>query len=526
MIMRQKLRLCVVLLMTLTCTTSYAQDGATIKIDGTVDTIEMVAGASQPISFPFPIPKLMVQTPEIIDANPISPSELLITGLKPGVSKLTVVDVNGKPLTLTIEVRIDVRVLQRTMDRQFPQSQIKVSGLQTSVMLSGYVSDSSKIANVLAVANDYFPQSPVINGLQVPKPQNIAIKVKIYEVSRTKLRSVGVDWAYFGDNFNVVTSISDLITSASGGSATAVGQNLTFGVVNDGNNFQAFIQALERHNVAKLLDEPIVVTKDGRPAEFLSGGEIPFQVASGLGNNSIEFRPFGTKLDLVPIVNGDGRMTLEVRAEVSEVDASLSSVSNVPGFRVRRVNVGVDMTAGHTLALAGDYREDLEVEKQGIPKLMDHPFWGAAFRRNREQKNETELVFMITPRFIDEVEASQTPPIGVGRTSVSPSDSEFYLDAHVEVPNCQEDCPTPDGFSAPANTQPGFQPYPIQEAPGGQMVPPVVPGNAIPTPPKTSQRQPYLQGKAGQRYSPELRTADRSTVSGQSSKSGFNYPTK
>ena len=137
--------------------------------------------------------------------------------------------------------------------------------------------------------------------------------------------------------------------------------NYRLGIFSGNTNIEFIINALERRSIAKLLDEPVLTAENGRPAEFLSGGEIPIQIATGL-TQSIEFRSFGTKLDMVPIIHGQGEMTLEVRAEVSEVDNTLSSTSGVPGFRVRRVNTGVRMRAGHTLALAGDYREEVETQ--------------------------------------------------------------------------------------------------------------------------------------------------------------------
>lgn len=452
--MRLTLGICAIFSIALGGSTGYAQDGRSIMVDDSINSIEMIAGSTQPLEYPFSIPRLMVQSPEVIEANPISLTEILITANKPGVSALTVVDPDGNHKTINVEVKMDVRALQRTIDRHFPNCQVKVQALKSSVMLTGYVSQAGEIQNLTAVAKDYFPVN-VINKLQMAKVPNVAIKVKVYEVSRTKLRDIGVDWSYFGANVDLVSSVSELISASTGTSTQGVG-TLTFGVVDGSNNFQTFIQALEQHNVAKLLDEPTLVAKDGRPAEFLSGGEIPIQIQGGLGTNAVEFRPFGTKLDLVPILNGQGRMTLEVRAEVSEIDNSLSGGTGVPGFRVRRVNTGVEILPGHTLALAGDYREEVESVKRGMPKLMDHPFWGAPFRRLTETKNETELVFLITPRFIGEVEANQinvTPP---GRSSASPSDSELYLDSYLEVPHCDNDCPVEDAFGAPASVQPGM----------------------------------------------------------------------
>ena len=375
MILRPTMRLIVFVVAALaTCSPTYGfqEIGERILVTRNMRDLELVVGASQPLKFEYSIPKLLVQVPEIVDANAVAADEILITGLKPGLSMVTVVDDQGNTQTLSVSVKIDVRILQRTIDKVFPNSQVKVDALANKIVLSGYVSDSEQINNIMELAQDYFP-SGVIGNMRVAKNPNVAIQVKIYEVSRTKLRSLGIDWSFFGPDFSAVSSFADVIQAFStgpGGTATGGAQSFTVDVIGDNRRFTAFIEALEQHSLAKLLDEPTLVAKDGRPAEFLSGGEVPFQVASGLGNNSIEFRPFGTKLDILPIVLGRGLLTLEVRAEVSEVDASIST-ADAPGFRVRRVNTSVDMPVGHTLALAGDYREEIETVKRGAPKLMD-----------------------------------------------------------------------------------------------------------------------------------------------------------
>ena len=404
--------------------------------------------------------------------------------------------------------------------------------MKTSVLLKGSVARADQVENIVAVARDYFPAN-VINELQVNGSQNIAIKVKIYEVSRSKLRELGVDWGFLGDNVSVVSSVADLIQSVSNNAITAANDTVSLGVVNNSNTFQAFIRVLERHSVAKLLDQPVLVAQNGRPAEFLSGGEIPIQVAAGLGNNSIEFRPFGTKLDLVPIVHGQGQLTLEVRAEVSEIANDLAGQTGVPGFRVRRVNTGVKMKAGHTLALAGDYREDVQAEKQGIPKLMHHPIFGIPFRKTIEDTNETELVFLITPRFISEVEPHDVPQVGPGQLTTSPSNTEFYANAHLEVPKCVDDCPINDRFDNPRSQMvPNLMPSNGNAMMQGQGMPQQgMPQNgyfqgAPPTqqaPPSNFRSSgfkfPWSKNKANQ-GSPAARQAD------SSSGGGFNWPNR
>ena len=505
MILRPTLRLIVFAFFTLaTCsqTFGFQASGEPIMVSNFMKDIELVVGASQPLKFEYQVRKLLVQVPEVLDANAISANEILLSGLKPGISQMTVVDGEGNSQTLTVSVKIDVRVLQRAIDTVFPSSQVTVGALSNKVVLSGYVANTEHVANVMEIAQDYFPVG-VLNNMRVAKSPNVAIQVKIYEVSRTKLRRLGVDWSYFGTDFSAVSSFADIIQAAAGGTTTTAGNQFTAGVFDDGRSLTVFIEALEQHNLAKLLDEPTLVAKDGRPAEFLSGGEVPFEVSSGLGNNSIQFRPFGTKLDIVPLVLGRNRLTLEVRAEVSEIDATIGTATGVPGFRVRRVNTAVDMQVGHTLALAGDYRESVATERRGAPKLMDHPFWGAAFRKTEEVTNETELVFLITPRFIDAVEAASLKQTPLTRNSKSPSDQELYLNSHLEVPPCQGDgCQAVDGFRSRS---------PISQNFGGG-----VPGSA----------QPHYQPAANvpQIVAPPLSNTTQPTRSRSRQASGFSWP--
>ena len=430
-------------------------------VDASVEQIEIVVGASKRLKFGYKIPELLVETPEVAKATPVSPTEILISGLKPGLTTITVSDPEKNLQHITIHVTADTRKLEATLNRHFPDSNVKVHALQTGVILRGTVARADQINPIVAIATDYFPTN-VINQLQVDSGQMIAIKVKVYEVNRSKLRTAGIDWALFGSDYGVVSSVSNLITTAglrAGTVASSGAETFSFGVFGNNNDFFKFMEVLETNNLAKLLDQPVLVAQNGRPAEFLSGGEIPIAIASGLGTNSIEFRPFGTKLDMVPLIHGQGELTLEVRAEVSEVDNSLSFGAGVPGFRVRRVNTGVRMKAGHTLALAGDYQESTETEKRGVPFLMDSPLWGPLFRRTTDTTAESELVFLITPRFISEVDPGQVPRLGPGQLTETPSRQELFVHGYLEVPKCNEDCPTSDRFEDPLGAQQYQQSY-------------------------------------------------------------------
>ena len=448
-------------------------------IDGSVQQLELVVGASRRLKFGYKIPELLVEQPDVLKATPIAPNEILISGLKPGVTTITVMDPEKNLQSIAIQVTADTRKLEAALNTHFPDSNIRVHALQTGVILKGTVAKADQITPIMTIAKDYFPTN-VINQLQVDGSQLLAIKVKVYEVNRSKLRTLGVDWAIFGQDFNIGSSVSGIIQdlSVSGaGTVTTANDTISFGVLGNDTSFFKFIEALEQNNLAKLLDQPTLVAQNGRPAEFLSGGEIPIAVASGLGTNSIEFRPFGTKLDIVPLIHGQGEVTLEVRAEVSEVDNALSFGAGVPGFRVRRVNTGVRMKSGHTLALAGDYREEIETEKRGLPWLMHAPIIGSAFRRVEDTKLESELVFLITPRFISEVDPTLVPRLGPGQLSDAPSNHEHYMNGYMEVPRCNDDCPTNDRFDDPVN----YSKYPNYPASMDQLNNQQAPASQQPT---------------------------------------------
>ncbi|QEG20976.1 type II and III secretion system protein family protein [Mariniblastus fucicola] len=456
---------------------AQANLGQRFKVDDSVDQLELIAGAARRLKFKYDIPELVVENPEIVQATPVSPNEILITGLKPGVSTLTVSDADKNLQMINVEVKVDTRKLEMAFRNYFPDSQIKVHPLQTGVILAGHVARADQVANIMATARDFFPTN-VVNQLQVNGNQNIAIKVKIYEVSRTKLRQLGIDWSYIDPEFSIVSSVSQIIQAVNRNSGVTAGENtLSFGVVDDGGTqFDTFIQTLERHSIAKLLDQPILVAQNGRPAEFLSGGEIPILIPAGLGTSTVEFRAFGTKLDMVPIVHGNGELTLEVRAEVSEVADDLASADGTPGFRVRRVNTGVKMKAGHTLALAGDYREDHAATKRGIPGLMHSPVFGPIFRTVEDTENETELVFLITPRFISDVDPASAPQLGPGQMTTAPTSRQLMVDGYLEVPRCTDDCPIPPSYSRQSMNGNMSQGYGVNPGNNGQAMPAGYPG--------------------------------------------------
>jgi pilus assembly protein CpaC len=189
----------------------------------------------------------------------------------------------------------------------------------------------------------------------------------------------------------------------------------------------------------KIMSEPDLVTVSGRPAFIQVGGEYGYLVSNGTMGNTVSFKEYGTRVDFVPIVLGNGRLKLEVRGAVSEIDKSLT-VGGVPALKNRVVDCGVELRAGQTLAIGGLVQQRVEAENKGLPLVSEVPYLGALFRRVEEQINEVELLILVTPELVEAMDASQVPPCGPGMQTTSPDDCELFLKGHLEVPNCCPSC--------------------------------------------------------------------------------------
>lgn len=268
----------------------------------------------------------------------------------------------------------------------------------------------------------------------------------------------------------ITQSVSGLLQTT-GTAVTKTGsETFSYGVVENGTSFFSAIRALRRNNLVKVLASPTLTAVDGRPASFNAGGEIPIIVPAGLGQVAIQFREFGTRLDYVAKVRGGGRIWLEVRPYVSEIDPSRSVSINgisVPGLRSRYLETGVELGAGQTLALAGLLQVKSETINVGLPVLSDMPYLGALFRTTREEQNEIELLITVTPNFAGPMDPHEVPQYAPGTSTQSPTDKELYMRGYVETPITNGDNCQPG-----AEYQPGIiQSMPYQGAGAGNGIP-------------------------------------------------------
>jgi pilus assembly protein CpaC len=404
------------------------------QVKSTTERLEMTVNTSKVVEFPFDVPKMLVNNPDVVRVIPISPKSIQLSALRAGVTQVNVWDADGNITSVDVMILGDVGELDMTIKTLFPEASVRMRPLNSSLYISGYVPKAEMVTSISNVARDYYPN--IINDLTVGGVQKVLLHVKVMEVSRTKLRNLGFDWtATFEDGF-ITQTAAGVIGFNRGGDLTDIGRpGIRFGITNDSGTFLGFLEALRQNNLAKLMAEPTLTTLSGRPATFNVGGEIPVPVQQSVGVTTIQWHEFGTRVDFVPIVLGNGVMRLEIRPLVSEVDSSLADpVTGTPGFRTRRVDTAVEMKAGQTLAIAGLVQSREEALNRGVPFLADLPWFGAPFRRVENARNEIELLIFVTPEFCEAMDPTEVPPCGPGQLTVSPTDHELYGRGYLEVP--------------------------------------------------------------------------------------------
>jgi pilus assembly protein CpaC len=301
----------------------------------------------------------------------------------------------------------------------------------------------------------------VINALRVPGVMQVQLCVVVAQVSRSELRRMAFDFLLSDRKFFLGSTVGQAVinpvkvpgselgpfgaVSGTPGTPNGAPTNILTGVISHNFGFVAFLQALRDESVIKLLAEPRLVTLSGRQASFLSGGEQAIPVPAGLGQVGVQFEEFGTRLSVVPIVLGDGKIRLEVEPEVSDLDPAAGTTIQgtiVPGRRTHRVHTTVELEDNQTFVIGGLIQNNVRGTTQKVPILGDVPFLGVAFSSKAYSEDETELVIMVTPHLVDPMDCSQAPKTVPGQETRSPDDFELFLEGILEAPRGQREvCP-------------------------------------------------------------------------------------
>lgn len=419
-------------------------------------SVTLVVGQTTSIRFPRAMKLIDIRTPDLISARGgLTPDELRISaGDAPGVGELVVVDETGRRILVRVRVVPDVSQLRTVLELAFPDAAVELHPVSdTSVVVSGYVEDPQMASAIEEAVAKYGVD--VVNALRVGGPQQVQLKLVVAEISRDKLRQLGLDLRYsrpigpddthdITSTFGFLGALDSVAEPASlggpiGGLLSTTGANIAYRLADSNEEWLFFLRALKEEGLAQMLAEPVLVSTSGRPASFLDGGEfailVPQPTTGGDVTFTVEFRTFGVRLNFLPTVVHGGRIRLQISAEVSEPDQNLGASfagSLVPGLRARRAETSVTMRSGQTLAMAGLLHSKIVGRTRKTPVLGDLPLVGAAFRVVEHVKEEREIVILITPELVEPVWAQEAPAYVPGDETASPSDKELFLEGRIE----------------------------------------------------------------------------------------------
>ena len=238
--------------------------------------------------------------------------------------------------------------------------------------------------------------------------------------------------------------------------------NLQLGLVPAG--FFGALRALRTEGLAKFLAEPRVVTQTGRPAQFRAGGQQAIlSPASGINGPGVVLQPFGTEVDVLPIVYGNGQIWLEISPRITAVNQGLGITTvfgATPGFSEQSVRCAVMLESGQTFAIGGLIQNSVQASSSRVPVLGDLPFVGWAFSRVNHQELESELVILVTPRLVTAMDCNQVPRRLPGRETRSPDDYELFLEGILEAPRGQRKVWNGRCYNAAYKCDPSVSQYP------------------------------------------------------------------
>jgi pilus assembly protein CpaC len=375
--------------------------------------IQLLVGRSTVVNVGATIHRISLTVPDIADAMVTAPSQILIHGKQPGTISLFVWDKGGTIKTYEVVVRRDLSALKEHLAQLFPGEPITVIGSGKDVVLSGTVSGQYAIEKAANVAAGYVDKKEnVVNLLKQQEgvaSNQVMLRVRFAEVSRSALQELGASFvahAYKGEWFGRTTTQQFPAPEWDKDGKLVFSDFLNLFVLNTKEGLGGVVRALSNKGLFQSLAEPNLIATNGKEASFLAGGEYPYPIAQPTGSGisySIQFKEFGVRLKFTPTVLGGDLVNLKVEPEVSALDFTNAIVLEgfrVPALSTRRTQTEVELRDGQTFAIAGLMNNTLTNSMSKIPGIGDIPIIGLLFKSKAHQKNQTELVVMITPTII------------------------------------------------------------------------------------------------------------------------------
>lgn len=459
-------------------------------------SVSVPLGKSLLVPLDEPVRNRTIGNPAVAQATMVSPRTLYLVGMSVGTTNMIVQGKSGACRIIDVAVGADAGGLQASLRQLMPRERdIRVSTAADTIVLAGNVSSAQAAQQAVAIAKAYSnrtnagaagsgggggARADVLNMLTVTSPQQVMLEVKVAEVSKTLINQMGSAVNIQG-GFGSWTGalVTSLLTGVGSGIAASKSNKLPL---------NGSIDAQNTDQPVKILAEPRLVTISGQEATFLAGGKIfiPVPQSSGIGTNTITLQEeeFGVGLKFTPTVLSNGRISLKVAPEVSELSptgvtlsaANVGNVSILPLITTRRASTTVQMGDGETFAIGGLIKDNAQGTLKALPGIGELPVLGALFRSTSFQQDRTELVFIITPHLVQPLETADVPLPTDSFTK--PNEADVYATGNMEGRGgLRQHGAAP--AAAPANAAPGAA-APTGAAPAAAVPAPAAPAPAAP----------------------------------------------
>jgi len=414
-----------------TKTMSDSKGGAS---QGKIKTINLTIGDAEIIKFGTDATEVFIADPVVADIQLSDPRRLYLFGKALGTTNLFVMGKNNQEiLKARVIVSHNLSQLKELIAVYDPHELVEIKSFPGGLILEGVV-DSPKTAEAIRMLAEKFIEKEkahaVVNHLDVKAPVQVQLRVRVAEIERTVVNRLGFNWQSFfkgGDGkFNLgalVGRIPFMTPGTPPGTETVASliqpvtprgldfiDTLGASFTDKHYNINAALDALEKEGLVTILAEPNLVAVSGETASFLAGGEFPYPIPQQLGTTTIEFKQFGVSLAFTPTVLSGNMISMRLRPEVSELDDTQSITINgtsVPGILTRRAETTIQLGSGQTFAIAGLLQNRVSTNIAGLPGLGNLPILGALFRSNAFQRNETELVIVVTAILVEPVSGKE-----------------------------------------------------------------------------------------------------------------------
>ena len=396
--------------------------------------LHILVGHSVVIRTDARLRRVLVGNPNVVTTTTTAPNELVITAIAAGSSSVVIWQIDNQSRLLEVFGDLDVSLLREAVARGFPGEQIDVEAEEGRVVVTGTASSPAIADQIVKMAAPF--SKDIVNSIRIALPgrqKQILLKVRFAEVDRARLSQFAINIISLGGantigntttgqfappSLGTEGKLNGTIPPTKSGTATeSISDLLNIFIFRPDLGFGATVKALQQNNVLQILAEPNLLAANGEPAKFLAGGELPYPVVTGAqGGQStvtVQFKPFGVKLEFTGTIEDENTIRLKVFPEVSSLDfTNAVTISGfvLPAISTRHAETVVELRNGQSFGIAGLLDRRVTAQYSKIPWIGDIPIIGQLFRSKSVNKTNSELVVMVTPLIVDPAGGQVAPP--------------------------------------------------------------------------------------------------------------------